>query len=75
MSGMGKIKIYHNSSCSKSRIALKEITQSGNEFEVINYLEDVPSIVEIKKVLAKLNIKPFELVRKTEKVYIENLKV
>lgn len=71
---MGKIKIYHNSSCSKSRTALKEITQSGNEFEVINYLVDVPSIADLEKIIAKLKIKPFELVRKTEKLYIENFK-
>lgn len=71
---MGKIKIYHNNSCSKSREALKTISQSGNEFEVINYLEDAPSIAELKIILTKLNIKPFDLVRKTEKIYIENFK-
>lgn len=71
---MGKIKIYHNNSCSKSREALKAITQSGNDFEVINYLEDVPSIAELKGILTKLSIKPFDLVRKTEKVYLEKLK-
>ena len=71
---MGKIKIYHNNSCSKSREALKTISQSGNEFEVINYLEDAPSIAELKIILTKLNIKPLDLVRKTEKIYIENFK-
>lgn len=71
---MGKIKIYHNNSCSKSRTALKEITQSGNEFEVINYLVDVPSIADLERIIAKLNIKPLDLVRKTEKIYIENFK-
>ena len=71
---MGKIKIYHNNSCSKSREALKAITQSGNEFEVINYLVDVPSIADLERIIAKLNIKPLDLVRKTEKIYIENFK-
>lgn len=71
---MGKIKIYHNNSCSKSREALKAITQSGNEFEVINYLQEVPSVAELKSILTKLNIKPFDLVRKTEKVYLEKFK-
>lgn len=71
---MGKIKIYHNQSCSKSRAALKAITQSGNEFEVINYLEDVPSIAELKSILAKLNLKPIDIVRKTEKIYLEKYK-
>lgn len=71
---MGKIKIYHNNSCSKSREALKAITQSGDEFEVINYLQEVPSVAELKSILTKLNIKPFDLVRKTEKVYLEKFK-
>ncbi|WAC40861.1 arsenate reductase family protein [Pedobacter sp. SL55] len=68
------ITIYHNSKCSKSNIALKEITQSGEPFEVINYLEDVPSVEELKDVLTKLNLKPFDIVRKTEKVYLEKYK-
>lgn len=71
---MGKIKIYHNNSCSKSREALKAITQSGDEFEVIDYLQEVPSVAELKSILTKLNIKPFDLVRKTEKVYLEKFK-
>ncbi len=71
---MGKIKIYHNNRCSKSREALKAITQSGNEFEVINYLVDVPSIADLATIIAKLNIKPLDLVRKTEKLYLENFK-
>lgn len=74
MIGMGKIKIYHNSRCSKSNAALKEIAQSGNEFEIINYLEDVPSVAELKEIIDKLKIKPFNLVRKTEKVYLEKFK-
>ena len=71
---MGKIKIYHNNSCSKSREALKAITQSGNEFEVVNYLEEVPSMAELKSILAKLNVKPIDIVRKTEKIYLEKFK-
>ncbi len=68
------ITIYHNSKCSKSNTALKEITQSGEPFEVINYLEDIPSVEELKDVLTKLNLKPFDIVRKTEKVYLEKYK-
>ena len=71
---MGKIKIYHNNSCSKSREALKAITQSGNEFEVVNYLDEVPSVAELKIILAKLNVKPIAIIRKTEKIYLEKFK-
>lgn len=68
------ITIYHNSRCSKSNAALKEITQSGETFEVINYLETVPTIIELKALLAKLDLKPIDIVRKTEKVYLEKFK-
>lgn len=68
------ITIYHNSRCSKSNAALKEITQSGEPFEVVNYLETVPSISELEALLVKLNLKPFDIVRKTEKVYLEKFK-
>lgn len=68
------ITIYHNSRCSKSNAALKEITQSGEPFKVVNYLETVPSIAELKSLLAKLDLKPIDIVRKTEKVYLEKFK-
>lgn len=68
------ITIYHNNSCSKSREALKAIEQSGNEFEIVRYLEDVPSVSELKAILTKLNLKPIAIVRKTEKVYLEKFK-
>ena len=68
------ITIYHNNSCSKSRVALKEITESGETFKVINYLEEIPSIDDLKVILDKLKLKPFDIVRKTEKVYLEKFK-
>ena len=77
MIGMGEnkmITIYHNNSCSKSRIALTELTNSGEDFEVVNYLEQVPSVELLTELITKLGIKPFELVRTTENVYKEKLK-
>ncbi len=74
MSGMGKIKIYHNKSCSKSREALKAIMQSGKEFEVVNYLEEIPSVAELQSMVVKLNVKPIDIIRKTEKIYLEKFK-
>lgn len=68
------ITIYHNNSCTKSRIALAALTKSGEEFKVVNYLENAPSKNELKQIIAKLDIKPFDLVRVTENVYKENYK-
>lgn len=68
------IQIYHNSRCGKSRDCLTYLEQSGKEFQVIKYLETVPTIEELKVIIEKLNIKPIELVRQKEKVWIENFK-
>lgn len=68
------IQIYHNSRCSKSRECLAFIEETGQEFEVIKYLDDTPSFEELKSIIKKLGIKPIELVRQKEKAWIENFK-
>ena len=68
------IQIYHNSRCGKSRNCVALVKQSEIEFEVINYLNNPPSFKEMSDILQKLNIKPIELVRKKEKIWIENFK-
>ena len=68
------IQIYHNSRCGKSRECLAFIEDSGKEYEVIKYLEDVPSFDELTSIIEKLGIKPIELVRQKEKTWTENFK-
>lgn len=68
------IQIYHNSRCGKSRECLAFLEDSGKEFEVIKYLENVPTFDELKSIIEKLNSKPIELVRQKEKIWIENFK-
>lgn len=68
------IKIYHNSRCSKSREGLKVLENSGKKFEVVNYLEDIPTKDELRNVINCLNIKPINLVRKSEAVWKEKFK-
>lgn len=50
------------------------LEESGQEFEVVNYLETVPTVEELTSIVAKLDIRAEELVRKTEAVYKENYK-
>jgi arsenate reductase len=65
------IQIYHNSRCGKSRNCLALLENSKKEFEVINYLINPPSFKELSVIIEKLNIKPIELVRQKEKIWIE----
>lgn len=68
------IKIFHNPRCGKSREGLQLLENSGKDFEVVNYLKDVPSEEELKSIINKLKIKPIDLVRQKEKIWIDNFK-
>ena len=68
------IKIYHNPRCRKSREGLELLEKSGKEFEIIKYLEEVPSMEELKEIIKFLGITPENLVRKNEAIWKENYK-
>ncbi|RBW63197.1 arsenate reductase (glutaredoxin) [Tenacibaculum sp. E3R01] len=68
------IKIYHNNRCSKSRCGLEILENSGKEFEIVKYLDTVPSKEELKEIITLLGIEPLQLVRKNEKIWKENFK-
>lgn len=68
------IQIYHNPRCGKSRNCLAFIEQSNQEFEIIPYLTETPSVEELKILLKQLNLEPLQLVRTKEKIWIENFK-
>jgi arsenate reductase len=68
------IKIYHNPRCGKSRSCLALLEDSGQEYAIVKYLEQPPTIAELISLLGKLNKKPLELVRQKEKVWVENFK-
>lgn len=65
------IKIYHNPRCRKSREALSLLEESGETFETIKYLEEVPSKDELRDIISCLGITPEMLVRKNEAVWKE----
>jgi arsenate reductase len=66
------IRIYHNARCSKSRATCELIAGKGLSAEIINYLETPPSKDELRSLLAKLGMKPAELVRRGEAVFKEH---
>ena len=58
------IKIFHNPRCSKSRETLSILTSTGIQPEIIDYLTNTPTKAELKNIIHKLGIKPYELIRK-----------
>ena len=68
------IIIYHNPRCTKSREGLCEIESLNQPFEIRKYLEEPLSESELKEVIQKLQIKPIELVRTKETIWVENYK-
>ena len=66
------VKIYHNPRCTKSRLTLAILEEKGLDFEVIKYLEDTPSVAELKGLLDELKMDPRSLMRTFETPYKEN---
>lgn len=68
------MKIYHNSSCSKSRCSYELLKEKGIAFETVEYLKNPLKKEELIDLLGKLNIPAIELIRKGESEYIEHFK-
>ena len=68
------IKIYHNPRCRKSREGLEILEKSGKDFEVVKYLENLPSKEGLQSILNLLGISPEKLVRKNESIWKENFR-
>ena len=68
------IKIYHNPRCRKSREGLQILQESGQEFEIIDYLKKGVSFDELKSIIDLLAITPIELIRKNEAIWKNHYK-
>jgi arsenate reductase (glutaredoxin) len=68
------IYLFHNQRCAKSRDCLALLNESRVEFHMIKYLENPPTFDQLYLIIQKLKIKPIELVRKKEKLWIEKYK-
>lgn len=69
-----KVKIYHNPRCSKSRQTLKLIQDKTSDIEIVEYLKQQPDKKELKALVKMLGIKPEQLVRKKESIFLEKYK-
>ncbi|MDS4011917.1 MAG: arsenate reductase (glutaredoxin) [Defluviicoccus sp.] len=65
------IMIYHNPACGTSRNVLAMIRNSGEEPQVIEYLETPPSRAELVDLIARAGISPRALLRRKGTPYDE----
>lgn len=68
------LQILHNPRCGKSRTCLAFLDNTQEEIEIVNYLQNPLSKTELKSLIKKLGIKPIELIRQKENIWIENFK-
>jgi arsenate reductase len=68
------ITIYHNPRCGNSRECLAFLETSNTKFEIVKYLDNPLSFNELSNIIKLLNIKPIELVRIKETIWISNYK-
>ncbi|MEU5362728.1 arsenate reductase family protein [Streptomyces sp. NPDC005925] len=60
------MEIWINPACSKCRSAVTLLDAEGADYTVRRYLEDVPSEDEIKAVLDRLGLEPWDITRTQE---------
>ncbi len=75
---MGRVVIWHNPRCRKSREGfniLKQLAEEkGHTVHMRKYLDDPPSATELRAVLKMMNKSPREILRKQEKIWKEKYK-
>jgi arsenate reductase len=62
------MEIWVNPACSKCRSAVKMLDEAGAEYTVRRYLEDPPTAQELRDVLKRLGLEPWDVVRTAEAV-------
>ncbi len=65
------ITYWHNPRCSKSRAGLALLQENGTSVEVRLYLQDHPSLEEIKQVQAALGVSALDMMRAKDELFKE----
>ena len=61
--------IYHNPKCSKSRQALKLLSEKTDNYKIIKYLEVKINKRDLTEIVKKINISSNNILRKSEQAY------
>lgn len=62
------MEIWINPRCSKCRTAIEFLDEAGAEYTVRRYLEEPPTVAEVREVLGRLGLEPWDLARTGEAV-------
>ncbi|RJL33232.1 arsenate reductase family protein [Bailinhaonella thermotolerans] len=65
------MEIWINPECSKCRSALSILDAEGADYTVRRYLEDPPTDAELREVLGRLGLEPWDITRLGEPVAAE----
>lgn len=68
---MDEIIIYEKPTCSKCRVAVALLDESGREFTRVRYHEDRLSEGKIVELVRKMNLRPHDIVRTKEATFKE----
>jgi arsenate reductase len=60
------VEIWVNPACSKCRSALSILDEAGVAYTVRRYLDDPPTVAELRDVLARLGLEPWDITRTGE---------
>ena len=60
------IEIWLNPACSKCRSAVGALDAAGAEYVVRRYLDEPPSVDELRDVVGRLGLEPWELARRAD---------
>ncbi|MBQ0970165.1 arsenate reductase family protein [Streptomyces sp. RK31] len=60
------MEIWINPACSKCRSAISLLDAEGADYTVRRYLEDVPTEGEVREVLERLGLEPWDITRTQE---------
>ena len=66
-----KALIFHNPNCDTSRKTLEILRESGADVTVREYLRDIPSKAELKRLYSRAGITPHEGLRSKETLVAE----
>lgn len=66
-----EVRIYYNPKCSKCRLSMQLLNDNDISPDVVEYLNQPPTIAELREILDLLALTPRELMRQHEAPYKE----